>query len=127
MLGSGALGLSLTGASAIGNEVNFTDLFLAIMVYIPATWVMLSTAILFVGLGRLKGLAWLYLGFAFVIIYFGDLLNFADWVKKLSPFEHISNVPVDEFNVGSSTILTIIAGCLMMLGIYFYRRRDVKG
>ncbi|TFB22774.1 ABC transporter permease [Filobacillus milosensis] len=127
MVGSSAIGLSVAGASAIKEGVTFTELFQAIMVYLPAAWVMLGVATLFLGLGRLNGLAWLYLGFAFVIIYFGGILKFPDWVKKLSPYEHIASVPLEDFDWLGTMVLTMIALGLMFIGLTLYRRRDIKG
>ncbi|GEL78198.1 ABC transporter permease [Tenuibacillus multivorans] len=127
MFVSGALGLSIAGANVIEESVSFSDLFNAIIVYLPASWVLLGLALVFVGLGRFNGLAWLYLGFTFVIIYFGGILKFPDWVKNLSPYEHITSVPIDDFSIVSTFVITLVAIGLMVLGLYFYRRRDIKG
>ncbi|RPF53389.1 ABC transporter permease [Aquisalibacillus elongatus] len=128
MLGSSAVGLALAGAQTMDEETaSFMELMNAVMVYLPAVWLMVGVAAVFIGLGRLNGVTYAYLGFVFVVIYFGGVLQFSDTVKNLSPFEHIPAIPVDDFQFWILFSLTIIAVVLMMIGLVFYRRRDIKG
>lgn len=126
-LASGGLGLGIAGAAVIGDDVTFMELFNAIMIYLPASWVMVGLATLFIGFGRLNVLAWVYLGFIFLVIYMGDLLQFSDAVRNISVFEHITNYPIEDINILSSIFLIVMAIALIVLGLILYRRRDIKG
>ncbi len=126
-LGAGALGLSAAGAAVVEGDITFMELFNAIMIFLPATWVMVGLAAVFMGLGRMNGLPWLYLGFVFIVIYLGDLLQMSDAVRNLSVFEHVNSIPLEDFELIQSLVLSVIAAGLMLVGLALYRRRDVTG
>ncbi|WP_279401813.1 hypothetical protein [Piscibacillus salipiscarius] len=97
------------------------------MVFLPASWIMIGVASIFIGLGRLNSLGWIYLGFIFIVIYMGDLLQFSDAVRNISAFEHVVDYPIESFEFMSSLILSVIAAVFMVFGLWLYRRRDVEG
>lgn len=128
MLAVSVLGLASTGLAVLEIDISFTTLLQAMMVYLPALWVMLGVTILLIGIGpRFSGFSWFYLLFAFFVVYLGGLLEFPNWLANLSPFAHIPQLPVEEMNYGRLIILTVIAVVLMLIGFIGYRKRDVHG
>ena len=97
-------------------------------VYLPAIWAMIGVAVLLIGrLPSWTGMSWLYLGYSFVVVYMGNLLQFPEWMGKLSPFGNVPQLPVDEFSLSKFIILTIIAIALMVYGSIGYNQRDIQG
>ena len=76
---------------------------------------------------RFTGLTWLYLGYSFFVVYLGEMLQLPDWMAKLSPFGHIPQVPIEEINFLTISILVLIALVMMVAGFIGYNRRDIEG
>ncbi len=76
-------------------------------------------------LPRAATLAWLGLVFCAVVLYFGDLLDFPQWVLDLSPFTHVGTYPagsVDWWGVGG---VLAVAALLSGAGLWRFGRRDL--
>jgi ABC-2 type transport system permease protein len=74
---------------------------------------------------RLATLAWLVVVFCFVVLMFGELLDFPQWVVDLSPFSHLAPVPAEPISWGAFlTVLTVAIG-MSTSGLLAFRRRDV--
>jgi ABC-2 type transport system permease protein len=98
----------------------------AMMIYAPALWVMLGLGIFVVGIfPKAAMFCWAYFIYAFIVGFFGDLLNMPRWAMDLSPFSHIPQLPLEDVRVVTLLILTAVALALTVLGLIFYRRRDV--
>jgi ABC-2 type transport system permease protein len=109
-------------------ELSLAYLFKAVMVFLPAIWVMLGAAVLLIGLlPKAAPVIWAYYGFAFFAIMMGRIPGLLPaWSLKLSPFGHIPQLPVDEVNGLTLAVLTLIAAGLTALGFVFYRKRDMQ-
>jgi len=120
----------LWGASAIMmDEVPFSlGLSLQIIfVFLPAIWLMLGLAVFLIGfLPKLVNLVYLYLGFSLFVVYLGGVLNLPDWMRMLSPFGYIPQLPVDDVRIHVLIIISIIALILGLSGWFGYKRRDMK-
>jgi len=128
MLFLSVFGLWAAGSQVMEETISFTIMFQAAMVYLPAMWIMVSLAVLFIGIyPKLSGLCYLYLGYSFFVVYLGSLLQFPDWMGKLSPFGHVPQVPVEEVNYVKLTILTIVALTVTVVGVIGYNKRDLEG
>lgn len=128
MLFLAMLGLWSTANTVIEEAIPFSSMFFAAMVYLPAIWVMIALAVLALGwIPKATGLSWLYLGYSFLVVYLGGLLQFPEWMAKISPFGYIPEYPVEEINGWTLVILTLIAAGLIMLGFMGYRKRDIEG
>ncbi|UOQ92123.1 ABC transporter permease [Halobacillus shinanisalinarum] len=128
MLSLAAIGLGVVGGSVMDDAIGFSTFYSAAMVYLPAMWIMIGFAGLFVGMEpKLTGLTWLYLIFSFIVVYMGSLFQFPDWVSKLSPFGHIPRLPIEDMNFMKATILTIFAVILTILAFMGYNKRDIQG
>ncbi|MBO1514116.1 ABC transporter permease [Metabacillus bambusae] len=128
MLFLALVGLWSAAASVMEDPISFDVMFEAAMVYLPAMWLMIGLAVLLIGIfPKFTGFIWLYLGYSFLVVYLGGLLQFPDWMRNLSPFGNIPQLPVEEMNVLKMTILTCIAIVLMIIGFIGYRKRDITG
>ena len=121
----GAL-LGLTGASSTGDSGFFGKLFGASALQLPAVWVL--TAFAFAAYawlpraGWLRWLAWIY---AFVVAYYGQLLEMPGWLKALSPFDHIAKYPAADVEWLPIALLVLAAAAISALGYAGARRRDL--
>ncbi|MCL2037078.1 MAG: hypothetical protein FWG83_06820 [Oscillospiraceae bacterium] len=142
------------GSHAVMEEpIRFTNWLLACSVYIPAILVLLGVAAVLNGfLPKFTSWAWWYLGFSFVILYLGQIMNLPQWLGKLSPFGHVPMLPHVEqigemqfeiggvvetiplfgeatytFTSGDITaliIMTILSIIMFVLGFMGFRKRD---
>ena len=121
-----ATGMWATGRIMMDEPIAFHTMLRAMMVYVPALWVMLGLAVLLIGLlPKAVMLCWTYFAYIFVAGFFGDLLGMPEWSLRLSPVGFVPRLPLDEVNARTLLALSAIALCLMALGFIFYRRRDV--
>lgn len=89
-------------------------------------WILIGLAVFLIGfMPKLAGLTWLYLGYSFLVVYMGAMLELPDWLANLSPFGHIPQIPVEEINILSLVILTIISILLIVADFIGYNRRDM--
>lgn len=128
MLFLAMLGLWSAATSVMEDPISFRLLIKAAMVYLPAIWVMTGLTVLIVGMfPKFSGFVWLYLGYSFLVVYLGGMLKFPGWMENLSPYGHVPQLPVEEINYISISILISIAVCLIAIGFIGYRKRDIEG
>ncbi|WP_419393051.1 ABC transporter permease [Cytobacillus praedii] len=126
MLSLAAIGLGAVGNSVMEEGIAFGRLYSAAMVYLPAIWIMIGLAVLLIGISpKLSGLVWVYLAYSFFVVYLGGLLQLPEWMSRLSPYDHIPNLPVEELDYMKVVILTIIAIVTIAVGFIGYKKRDV--
>ncbi len=65
------------------------------------------------------------LAFSFVIGWLGGLLDPPAWVRDLSPFAHVPNVPAESAASPALALLTAAAIALVLGGLAGFHRRDV--
>lgn len=123
-----AFGFWLAGSAVLEDGISFAMLHNAAVVYLPSLWVMIGIAVLLVGFTpKFTGFTWLYLGYSFIVVYLGGLLQFPEWMSNLSPFGHISQLPVEDMDFMKSAVLIFIAVVLIVIGFIGYHRRDIEG
>ncbi|PYZ91975.1 ABC transporter permease [Salipaludibacillus keqinensis] len=128
MLVASAIGMGSIGVVVIESDITLGTFFSSSLVYLPALWMMTSFAVLLIGWApKYTGLTWLYLGFSFVVVYLGGLFQFPDWISSLTPFSHVPDLPVEEVNLFTLIIMTVIAIFITALGFVGYGRRDIQG
>ncbi|MDT8861209.1 ABC transporter permease [Alkalihalobacillus sp. MEB130] len=131
LLGAAMLALALIGlwsasVAVMDTPISFMVMFESLMVYLPAMWIMIGLGVLLIGiLPQYTGFTWLYLGYSFLVVYLGGLLQFPEWMGKFSPYGHIPQLPVEEMNYLILAILTSVAVILTYVGFYSYRNRDL--
>ncbi|KHF38166.1 ABC transporter permease [Halalkalibacter okhensis] len=122
------LGLWSASIAVMEEPISFVTMFNAAMVYLPAIWIMIGITVLLIGFKpQLTGFTWLYLGYSFLVVYLGGLLQFPEWMGKLSPFGHIPQLPVEEMNYFIVSLLSCIAIGFIIVGFNGYRKRDLSG
>lgn len=123
-----AIGLWSASVAVMDDPIALGTIYNASIVYLPAIWVIIGVALLFLGIRpKLTGLSWLYLGYSFFVVYLGSLLDFPEWMEDLSPFGHIPELPVEDMNWVPISVLTVIAIVLIGLGFIGYNHRDIEG
>ncbi|WP_368505361.1 ABC transporter permease [Alkalihalophilus sp. As8PL] len=128
MLFLALVGLWSAGNAVMEEAISFSLMFKAAMVYLPAIWVMTGLAVFAIGwLPKVTSLSWLYLGYSFLVVYLGSLLQFPEWMGKISPFGHIPEYPVEEIDFVTLCVLTMMAIALIITGFIGYRKRDIEG
>ncbi|WP_100408116.1 ABC transporter permease [Bacillus solitudinis] len=121
-------GLWVTAYSMMEEPLSFTMMFAALMGYLPAIWLMTGLVVLFIGVfPQLASIIWLYLGYSFIVVYLGGLLQFPEWMGELSPYGHIAQLPVEEMNYLKSFTLIGLAISFMLIGFRGYKKRDIIG
>jgi ABC-2 type transport system permease protein len=121
------LGLGTGYALATGDRAAVLDYTIATVPYVAPVLVTAAVARLLFGLApRLAGLAWLVLGFAVVVLMFGQLFGLPGWLQALSPFDHLALVPAEEFRWAPFLAVGAVAGVLAAAGVLGFTRRDVE-
>ncbi|MCA1038335.1 ABC transporter permease [Bacillus infantis] len=119
-------GLWLAAVSVMEDPIPYERMLGAGIVYLPAVWLMAGAAVFLLGyLPKLTGLIWIILGYSFVIVYLGSLLQFPEWLEKLSPFGYVPSLPAEEFNLGPLLLLIGAAAVSALAGFTGYRNRDL--
>ncbi|MEO3892593.1 ABC transporter permease [Nonomuraea sp. B5E05] len=98
----------------------------AVIARTPEILFLLGIAATLFGLApRAVPLAWAVLALGAVIRFWGA--DLPDWVRGLSPFDHIPRMPVEDFRLAPLVVLTALAAGLLIIGLYGFRSRDLKG
>jgi ABC-2 type transport system permease protein len=96
------------------------------MPYVSAVLMLVAVTWLAYGLQpRWAGVGWLLLTFCVVVMLFGELLHFPDWLKSLSPFSHLALVPAQSFAWAPVIWLLVIAAAVGASGFAALRHRDL--
>lgn len=123
-----SIGMGIASMAVMEDGVAFSTFVSAGLVYLPAMWIMIGLATVFVGVApKLTGLSWLYLIFSFFLVYLGGLFQFPDWISKTSPYSHIPQVPIEDIDFIKLSFMTIIALVLIVIGYIGYNKRDIQG
>jgi ABC-2 type transport system permease protein len=94
--------------------------------YVPAVLVVAAVAVALVGVGpRWARVAWAVVAFVFLQVLLGETLRLPDWVSAISPFWHLSGVPVQSFDPVPAVAEVLLAAALVALGVWGFRRRDL--
>ncbi|SDC20369.1 ABC-2 type transport system permease protein [Pelagirhabdus alkalitolerans] len=127
MLTLGVVSLAGIGMIVV-DDLSFVSLVEAQLIYLPAMWVLIGFAISLYGwIPKLSIIAWFYLLFSFFTIYLGDLLEFPEWLMKVSSYQHIPELFVEEVNWITLIVLFLIGIGLSVIGWIGYLKRDIEG
>ncbi|MCL2818432.1 MAG: ABC transporter permease [Actinomycetia bacterium] len=122
-----ALGLWAGSYPVMKNPIPLLTMLKASMVYAPALLFMLGVAMLLIGFFPRQSIAaWIYLGYAFIVLYFGQLFNVPEWLAKLSPYGYMPQLPVDEYRWLPIFVVVSLALVMFALGFIGHRRRDME-
>jgi ABC-2 type transport system permease protein len=125
-----AVGFWMAAASSLGiaDALSLAEVMRMAFSYLPAVVAFGGLAALLVGAApRLTALSWVYLAYAFFVLYVGRTMNLPDWLAKTSPFGLLPSYPVDAFEPGLATAIVGASLALACVGAFVYRFRDIKG
>ncbi|MFB9473654.1 ABC transporter permease [Nonomuraea salmonea] len=98
----------------------------AVLARTPEILFLLGVAATLFGLApRAVPLTWAVLALGVVVRFWGA--DLPGWARGLSPFDHIPRLPVEDFRLAPLVMLTALAAGLLLLGLYGFRSRDLKG
>ncbi|MCL2442275.1 MAG: hypothetical protein FWD13_02285 [Treponema sp.] len=122
-----AVGLYMSTAAVTGdnNPFVFDTLIKAYLNFLPALWVMIGIAVVFIGVfPKATGAIWGYYGFVCFTSFLGPMVFPENsWIFKLSPMTYIPEQPFE--NMTPLIVLTIVAIVFIIKGFVFYRKRDM--
>jgi ABC-2 type transport system permease protein len=123
-----AVGLYGIAATTENNPFVFGELIAAYLNYLPAMWVMLSIAVMLIGVfPKATGAIWGYYGFVCLIVFAGAMIpeEYARWITAVSPMKYIAQIPLEEFNIVPLAVMAGISLVLTVIGFIGYRNRDM--
>jgi ABC-2 type transport system permease protein len=126
LLAVSGLAMGLGAWMGMGESEILWDLTVSHLAFLPALLLFLAIAGLLYGFApRAVGLAWIPLVYGFVIGFFAPLWDLPQWVRDLSAFEHIPEIPVEDFFVVPLLILTGVAVAVAIVALAGFRIRDL--
>ncbi|RIM82043.1 ABC transporter permease [Staphylococcus arlettae] len=121
-----SLGLYIGQYFVMDEPLSFISVISSGIIYIPAILAFVALGILILGVSnKLTSIVYAYLAYCFVVVYIGNLLNVREWLKNLTPFHHIPQIPIDDFTVLPLIILIILALCITVFGLLLFQRKDL--
>lgn len=98
----------------------------AALVYAPAMWLMAGITVALVGLAP-DGIvaAWAFLAVCFVVGFLGDIIKIPQWLRDVSPFEHVPQLPAAHLDPLPMAVLTALAAGLTLVGLVSLSQRDI--
>jgi ABC-2 type transport system permease protein len=122
----GGVFLASTGSASTGDSAFFGEILGASLLQLPAVWTLTAFAFAaYAWLPRAGWLRWLAWVYAFVVAYFGQLLDMPGWATAISPFDHIARYPAADVEWLPVAALVVVAAGLAVLGYAGARRRDL--
>ena len=124
--------VALLSAMAAGNVVMkhpiaFNDYWQTFIANFPSVILFMSLTVAFIGIyPKIRSLVWAYLGVAFMITYFGNLMDLPKWSLQLSPFYWTRKVPIESINATPLMWMLGIAIVLITIGFIGYQNRDLE-
>ena len=92
----------------------------------PSALLLASVVVLLHGwVPRWTALAWLLVAWAGIQAYLGDLLDFPEWVRGLSPYRHLALPPAEELAWTPVLVQLALALVVTAVGLVGWLRRDV--
>lgn len=126
LLAAGSLGgtaISVMGDSA---TMDIIDFLAAGYNFLPSVLFFTGLAALALGWApKLGKVVYAYLGYSFVLNYFGGILDLPEWFYKTAIQSWIPQMPTEDFDASIFITITVVSIALMVIGYLGYRRRDM--
>lgn len=124
--------LTLWGTQAGNrNALIFTAVMKPGLAYLAAVWCVVGILCLFIAFApRLQGVIWVYIGFAFLLSYLGNIVTIDQKIKNLNIFGHVMKRVAGTVTANTPdwpTIWLMLGSTviLIVLGMIGYRQRDL--
>lgn len=126
VLFASGLGTGIGIGAALGDAAQVPRMVGASLALLPAVLVLVGVTLLFVGFVPKSALAaWAGLAVVVVVGLFGELFRLPQWVRSISPLDHLPMVPAASFDVVPFVMLLAVAVVLVATGAWGVRRRDI--
>lgn len=123
---SGGLGVGIAYAIVVDDAWQVPRMIAASAATLPATFVIVGAALALFGLlPRLVLAAWGVFAAVTVIGIFAETLNLPQWVRDVSPFEHLPAAPAQGITLSPFLVLAALATGLAAAGWRGFCRRDL--
>lgn len=118
-------GLSFAGTSDAADR--FWSSLVAGVAQLPAALTFVAiTTVIFVVLPRATvALGWGLLALGFFVGQFGALMQFPDWLRKVSPFAHTPSIPAAGVDWSGAVVLLVISAAMIALSLALVRERQL--
>ncbi|MEN1966655.1 tetronasin resistance protein [Lentibacillus sp. N15] len=127
LLAAGSLGGTAIAAMGDHATMDLADFVAAGYNFLPSVLFFISLAGLALGWApKLGKVVYAYLGYSFVLNYFGGIVDLPDWFFKTAIQSWIPQMPMEDFDVSIFVTITVISVVLMVIGYLGYRRRDMR-
>lgn len=125
-LSASGLGTGLGVAVTSGDGDAVPRLVGASLSLVPVPLVLIGMTALLVGLApRWSSLAWAPLALMVLVAVLGDVLRLPEWVRAISPLDHLPPVPASPFDPLAFAWVSGLGGLLAAAGAVAFRHRDV--
>lgn len=125
LLAVGGVGVGLGAAATTGEWGRVSQMAGAALVVAPAVAVLGAVAFaLCCAAPRWSPLAWVGVALAVVVGLLGETLGLSQWVRNLSPLQHVPPVPAAPLAAAPLMVLTVVALVLVATGLIGIGRRD---
>jgi ABC-2 type transport system permease protein len=122
---------ALAGYFAAGVDGDYSlvaDGVAASAVGIPSVLMVLGLAVALHAVApRLVVFTWIPVVAGALIELFGDMLQFPDWLRQISPFEHTPALPAEELTAAPLVVQVSVAVGLVAFGLWKISHRDIPG
>lgn len=113
------------GSVVMDEAIPLENILKAGMSYLPAMLIILAIAnLLFAFVPKWTPLVWAYLVFSFFTVYLGGMIDIPEWLANISSFNHIPQLPVEEFTWIPLIVLMAIGIIALIVSQFGYRSRD---
>ncbi|MGE0878312.1 MAG: ABC transporter permease [Acidimicrobiia bacterium] len=120
------LGLGAAFGAVTHDASQVGRLLAATLATLPAIAVMTGVALVLFGwLPRASMSAWGIYAAVVVVNIFGEVLRLPNWLRQMSPFEHVPRWPAAPWHTTPIVVLTAVAITLSAAGLLGFRRRDL--
>lgn len=131
---TGLIGILFAAGALGGTAISVMDdsAVLGMGHFLASGYNFLPSVLFFTGLAalalgwapRLGKAVYIYLGYSFILNYFGSMLDLPKWVSKTAVQGWLPQMPMDHFEAPIFIIITVISVALMFIGFIGYKRRD---
>ena len=120
------LAIGLGTAAQLGDTGNVLPVLGASLSMVAPLSVLGAVAIAIIGWRpRWSQLAWLGVAVSAVASLLAETLNLPQWLRNVSPFEHVPSYPAASFDLLPLAVLTLLAVVVAIAGLAGIARRDI--
>lgn len=133
---TGLVGIFLSAVSLGGtalavmdesSTMEIADFLTAGFNFLPSVLFFISLAALALGwVPKLGKMIYAYLGYSFMLNYFGGILDLPEWLSNTAVKSWIPQMPMENFDLLIFVVITTVSIGLMILGSIGYLRRDMQ-